>query len=166
MNSPLTAARLRALLHYDPETGIFTWVQPTGRRVKPGQIAGSATGAGYLLIAVDGCRTYAHRLAWLYMTGEWPEREIDHKDLNPSNNIWNNLRVATSGQNKANQRIPVTNSSGFKGVSWSKKDKIWTAYITVGGKHRYLGGFHDPRLAARAYEQAAARHYGEFARVA
>jgi hypothetical protein len=100
------------------------------------------------------------------VTGEWPpERlEVDHKDCDPSNNRWDNLRLATASQNQANKKVSRANTSGFKGVSWHKDDKRWRAQIRMGGKKVHLGSFDTPESAHRAYSEAAMKHYGEFAR--
>ena len=95
----LTQAELKALLHYDPETGKFTWLEQRGRQ-KAGDEAGAYSEAlGYLLIGINGTRHYAHRLAWLYMTGEWPENVIDHEDRNGANNRFANLKSVTQKRN-------------------------------------------------------------------
>lgn len=163
MNSPLNAARLRALLHYEPETGIFT------RRIGVrGFAAGSIAGvfhrqSGYTIIGVDRRKYRAHRLAWLCMTGEWTD-EVDHRDTDRANNRWANLREATRSQNNANMSLRRDNSSGAKGVSWDGKNKRWKACIVVSGRQHHLGRFNLRDEAAAAYFAAATAHYGEFAR--
>lgn len=159
----IVAERLRELLHYDPATGIFTWLVRTSNRIQVGDIAGSVAGNGYLLIGVDGVRYYAHRLAWLWMTGKWPSPECDHEDTDPLNNRWTNLREATSGQNKRNMNCPSHNTSGYKGVSFNKGAGKWRASIK-NGKHRHLGYFDDPKSAHQAYVEAAKKIAGEFSR--
>jgi hypothetical protein len=162
----LTAERLRELLHYNPETGIFTRLVRTARRVRVGDIAGSLNRGGYWQIAVDGRSYLAHRLAWFYMTGKWPTGDLDHHNLCGSDNSWTNLRQATDSQNNANRRLRSTNTSGLKGVSWSKARSKWHARIKINGKDRHLG-FSDCRAAAHfAYVIAADEAFGEFARAA
>lgn len=160
----LTASRLRELLHYDPETGMFTWKDEVRERraVKPGQRAGIILDNGYLQIGVDRKKYQAHRLAWLYMTGEWPPHQVDHIDLNKSNNIWTNLRSATRSQNMAN--IAAKNRLGVKGVT--KVGKAYRADIFSNGKMLYLGTYATIEAASAAYFERAKQLHGEFARAA
>jgi len=90
-------------------------------------------------------------------------KQIDHVDGNGLNNCRNNLRVATESQNKANLRRRRDNTSGYKGVSCNRQTGKFRAYITVAGHRRHLKYFDDPREAARAYNGAALKHFGEFA---
>jgi hypothetical protein len=161
----ITAERLRELLHYDPETGVFTWRLPR-RGVRAGYEAGASRSDGYRRIQVDGRVIYAHRLAWPYMTGEWPDAEIDHINGDPSDNRIVNLRPATRSQNSANGRKPSDNTSGLKGVSWHARGRKWRAQIVVNGKCRHLGLFDCPAAAHAAYLAATEKFFGEYARVA
>ena len=104
--APLTAARLREALSYDRDTGEFRWNKRSSAlsRRREGVLAGSIKAAGYREIEIDGVTYQAHRLAWLHVTGEWPDAEIDHRDLDRGNNSWENLRAATSSQNHANRK--------------------------------------------------------------
>ena len=164
--SMLKASRLRELLHYDPETGVFTWIVPPCNSIHAGDAAGSPNGKGYLVIGVDRVRVGSHRLAWLYMTGEWPNGQIDHIDLNRSNNRWANLRDATQSQNLANTLARANSKSGFKGVYWHKRRAKWHAQIRHRGKGKSLGLFDSAGDAHRAYYAAAKELHGEFARSA
>ena len=160
----LTAERLREVLSYEPETGEFTWLKPNpiGHRVKSGDLAGYFV-QGYRRIAVDG-RTYlGHRLAWLYMKGEWPANQVDHIDGNRGNNVWRNLREATHAQNHFNIGLTASNRTGFKGVSWFKKTRKWRARITVNRKEKTIGYFDTKEEAHSAYMSAANKLHGEFA---
>ena len=105
----------------------------------------------------------AHRLAWLYVMGEFPKNDIDHVDTNGCNNKISNLRLATKSQNGANSKLPKNNTSGYKGVTWAKRNKKWMAQIMVDRKHVCLGFFHDPKLAYEAYKKASREYFGEFA---
>lgn len=116
MESKLTQTKLKEVLHYAPDTGVFTWVRTRGS-VSAGDIAGSYS-EGRPIIVLFRKHHRASRLAWLYMTGVWPEHEVDHEDTNPANNRWGNLRSATSSQNKWNQGIRIDNQTGYKGVSY------------------------------------------------
>jgi hypothetical protein len=159
----ITADRLRWLLTYDPETGVFRWLGSTSRRVRAGTVAGSNR-QGYRRIRIDG-RTYQlHRLAWLYMMEEWPDGDLDHINGDPSDNRWCNLREASQSLNNANSRVSRRNTSGFKGVRWNKGRRKWRAGIKVRGRPINLGNFDDRRDAALAYATAAYALFGEFAR--
>lgn len=160
----ISAERLRELLSYDPETGSFIWKLQAGTRGVKGSAAGSMSSHGYLVIQLDR-RTYkAHRLAWLYMTDEWPVDEIDHADLDRANNRWRNLREATQPQNMANRGALPTNTSGFKGVCWHKATGKWTAQIRIRPHRQHLGLFDTAQEAHAAYVAAAEKYHGEFRR--
>lgn len=156
---------LKKLLHYEPETGRWTWLVTKTNSTPAGSLAGAKRLDNYIHIRIDGKFYYAHRLAWFYMTGEWPKAHIDHLDGNPSDNRWANLREATRSQNLANARKPKTNTSGFKGVFWHNAGQRWCSQITAEGKHIHLGLFSSKEDAHKAYAEAAIRYHGEFARV-
>jgi hypothetical protein len=153
---------LRKLLRYDPETGEFTWLVNRGRG-RVGQPAGSTTGDGYRQIEVAGRSVRLHRVAWFWMTGEWPPEEIDHINSIKADNRWCNLRLATRSQNRANTRVHSRNQLGLKGVSYQKKGGRWSAQICVDNHRRRLGSFDSPELAHAAYMAAARKAFGEFA---
>lgn len=157
----ITAEYLRAIYQYDPITGVFTR-RTNRRRWKAGSIAGSKDKAGYIRIVIDGEQYYAHCLAWLYMTGVWPERKIDHKDLNKARNVWDNLRLATNVQNSVNKGLNRNNSTGAKGVV--AYGKLYRAYIKHEGRQIHLGYYDKIEDASKAYESAAKKLWGEFAR--
>jgi hypothetical protein len=159
----ITRERLLEVLDYDVETGVFRWKVKTSRKINIGQIAGTVT-HGYVQIRIDGVIYRAHRLAWLYVLGEWPASDVDHRDRCRSNNRWSNLRLATKSQNQGNTAPWPSNTSGFKGVTWNKKRKRWYAQITIRGVVNYLGSFLDINDAALAYKNAATKYFGEFAR--
>lgn len=159
----ITQEKLKELLYYDPETGIWTWLIS-----KPGVKKGSIAGCldifwGYFVIRVNKKQYLAHRLVWLYMTGEFPKLNIDHKNGNKSDNSWSNLREATNQQNEANKPIGAKNTSGHKGAFWHKRHKKWLSQIKVGGKNIHLGTFKTKEEAALAYNEAAIKYFGEFA---
>lgn len=160
----LTVDRLRELLDYDPETGVFVWRVDKGRS-KKGKAAGYIDRRGYRKITIDGAVYAAHRLAWFYVHGEWPG-ELDHINLNKVDNRIDNLREATRTQNYANRPALRISASGVKGVSWHKKTGKWVAQISASHRKYHLGLFETKGEAAKAYEEAARRHFGEFARVA
>jgi len=156
----LSAQRLRELLAYDPIKGEFRW--RIGRKGAPmGALAGGKTSHGYINIGVDRTgQHYAHRLAWLYMNGEWPTCEIDHINGNRTDNRWSNLRGVSSTVNKQNKRRPQSNNkSGFLGVSLKSSRKTgprkWLAQIALpGGKRKAIGTFKTPEEAHEAYLKA------------
>jgi hypothetical protein len=160
----LTSERMRELIHYDPATGIFTWI--TSRKGHhANRIAGKVTNHGYRQIGIERRYYAAHRLAWLWMTGAWPAGDIDHINLDRADNRFVNLREATDSQNQANRLALATNTSGFKGVTWHKKAEKWQAQIQVEGKVYYLGLYPTPEAAHATYAIAAEQHFGQFARM-
>lgn len=147
----LSQAQLQALLHYEPSTGQFTWLVGRTGGTRAGDAAGCLGAHGYWHIKVGGRLRKAHRLAWLYMTGGHPLAQIDHQDGVRTNNRWENLREATVQQNAHNKRLPRTNTSGYRGVTWSKKAGRWQAAIKVRGVTQFLGYFDDAAAAHAAY---------------
>jgi hypothetical protein len=157
----LTAQRLRELLHYDPETGVFTRIAKshrTANRMPLGPIPGSPSDNLYMRIGVDGFRHFAHRLAWLYMTGEWPSADVDHINRDRQDNRWANLRSATRSENMQNTVIGRQNKSGYKGVSWLKHHQQWHAHFKVNKKNVHVGYFATAEEAAAAYARAVVLH--------
>lgn len=159
MTQPLSQSRLQEVLHYNPVTGDFTWLE---RRpgISVDALAGSISSKGYRRIYVDNRQYKAHHLAWLYMTGQWPKCQVDHKDTCPANNAWNNLRQASNQENSFNRTHP--NPNGLKGVSWKKRNKKWVAQISRDGKKVHLGMFATPEEAHAAYCKASKDLHGEF----
>jgi hypothetical protein len=153
----LTADRLRELLHYDPETGVFTW-RVKRRCVEAGAAAGSISPSRYRTIMVAGKNYQAHRLAWLYTTGEWPAEDIDHINGVRSDNRIANLRTCTRAQNSQNT-CKRSNRSGARGVWWHARAQKWAAGITVNYKAHHLGLFDDIESASAAYVDAKARFH-------
>ena len=160
----ITQSRLKELLNYNPETGKFKWLTRRGCK-SADSTAGNIqiSENNRIVIRIDGQLYFAHRLAWLYMAGEWPESDIDHKDMDASNNKWNNLRLANKQNNGANRGKNKNNTSGYKGVTWAKRNKKWAARIMVDRKNISLGFFHDPEVAQEAYKKASKKYFGEFA---
>lgn len=152
----LTAERLRELLHYDPETGVFTWRVSGRGPAKAGSIAGTIKPKGYRVIWIGG-NYKAHRLAWLYVHGHWPKDQIDHINHVKDDNRIANLREVTNGQNMQNRTHQRNSPSGFKGVLGRTKSGRWPAKIASNGKQIWLGTFDSAELAYAAYCEAAAR---------
>lgn len=159
----LTPERLREVLTYNPETGVWTW-NKTAKWNKEGQVAGCINAGGYRAIVIDQKLYYGHRLAWFWMKGEWPQDHIDHEDTDRSNNRWINLRAATYSTNLANRGSPKNNTSGFKGVSFCKMTGRWRANICVEGRQISLARTDTREQAAQIYQAAALKYFGEFAR--
>ena len=156
-------ATLKRILRYSKQTGQFIWRVKYSRKVVKGNVAGGLNVAGYVVIGIDGRTYYAHRLAWFYVTGEWPN-QIDHRNGNRADNQWSNLRLATHQQNILNAKKCQANTSGFKGVSWHKGAGKWSAYIILDGKKRHLGLYETPELAHLSYVNAATAAQPEFVR--
>lgn len=154
--------RLKEALLYKPETGKWRWIINISH-CRVGSRAGHRRKRGYNIIRIDGKDYLSHRLAWFYMTGRWPKEQIDHINGDPSDNRWDNLREATGFQNHANSRKPITNTSGLKGVSWSKESKKWQAQIKSHCKSTHLGFFDSKEEAHAAYVTAAKVQHGAFA---
>jgi len=161
----LTQERLKEVLRYCQETGIFIWCARR-RGIRYGCEAGCVNNDGYKVIRIDGVLYSAHCLAWFYMTGEWPRPACDHWDLDKANNRWLNLRLATKSQNGANRPLQSNNKSGLKGARWHKMAAKWESYIKKDGKKIHLGLFASAADAHEAYCIAAEQLYGEFARAA
>ena len=157
----LTLARLREVLDYDPATGIFRWKISAGS-ASPGKIAGSDDGHGYVKIRIDGVAYFAHRLAWLLMTGRWPSRLIDHEDRNGLNNVWTNLRLATYSQNGANTGLRKDNKLGVKGVE-AAGDRFVVRFWANGKRH-YFGSFNTLSEASSVAATKMAKIQGKFTR--
>ena len=167
----LTADHVRSILDYDPLTGIFRWKVRSDvaskwadrwNRRYAGSIAGGPRTGGDILIRIFKRHYAAHRLAWLYMTRDWPTNDIDHKNTIKSDNRFENLRPATDTQNNCNVGPRRHNTSGYKGVT--KHKNKWVAQICYRGNHIYLGIFTTREEAAAAYREAARQLHGEFAR--
>src|SRR5574337_388583 len=162
----LTAARLRELLRYEPDTGSFYWIKSPTLRIPDGAPAcNKGNSKGYISIRVDGKSYQAHRLAWLYVHGVWPAAFIDHINGVRADNRICNLREATAFDNQANSKLKRTNSTGFKGVYRHKASGLFHARLTerTTGKQRSLGYFKTAEEAHRAYCTAASVAYGAFA---
>lgn len=137
----MTNAELRAGLLYDPVTGAISWKD---------RAAGYPSAAGYLRLRIEGALYYAHRLAWLYMVGEWPRAGVDHRDGDTRNNSWANLRSADQALNNENRRAAAKhNRTGLLGVE--RNGSAYAARIRVRGHRIYIGTFRTPELAHAAY---------------
>lgn len=159
MPKKLIQSRLKELLYYDPETGIFTWLISRGWSAKAGQVAGGICKiSGYRHICIDGRSYPASRLAWFYMEGYWPENLVDHHDRIRHNDKWCNLRHVTPVCNAINCGIVKNNKSGITGVCWNKAMKKWESQIQVLGKKIHLGHFKSKFDAAHVRWNAEVEH--------
>jgi len=147
----LTQKRLKEVLDYSPETGIFT-------RIRSGAVITKPNDNGYIRTMVDYKSYYAHKLAWLYVYGVWPDA-LDHIDHRKPNNRIINLREAAQSENSKNRSTSRNNKSGFNGVHWHERDKGWLAVINVNKKPVYLGQFKD-KFEAICARASANNKYG------
>lgn len=164
----LTVARLQEVLRYNPKTGIFVWRinkfrHNGGGNAHKGARAGTINN-GYRRIKIDGVIYRAGRLAVLWMTGSFPPCDVDHINLDRSDDRWTNLRQATRSLNKANSKTQNRKFVPLKGVSWDKQKQKYCAYIRVNGRTINLGRFARAKDAHAAYGIAARKHFGQFAR--
>jgi hypothetical protein len=159
----ITQSELKQVLEYNPETGLFTWKKTVNTRAVIGSIAGWNINEGYIQISIYGKKYRAHRLAFLYMTGEWPKELVDHINQIKDDNRWSNLRQATVSENNINSKKQKNNKSGYRGVYWDSKNQMWRVQIKYKSKHRYLGRYVNIEHAAAAYKKVALELYGEFA---
>lgn len=149
----LTQQKLKEYVRYDPETGIFTWVFSKNAHypIVLGNRADTIS-KGYCRVGIKRVRYAAHRLAWLYMTGEWPKNMVDHINGNPLDNRFCNLRDVTASVNLQNQRkASPRNKLGFLGVSFNKKSRKYDAFICTNYQKKWLGNYLTPEEAHRAY---------------
>lgn len=147
----LTCTELKELLEYDPETGLFRWLYYVSPTCSLQWFKGNIKG-GYCTIGIKGKGYKAHRLAWLYMTGEWPKKEIDHLDQDRQNNRYLNLRDTSRTNNQLNKnKNPTRYTSKYPGVSYFSITSSWRAIIGHKNKRYYLGYFETEELAFRAY---------------
>lgn len=157
----ITLERLKEVVEYFPDNGQFIWKISTNKKIIIGSIAGGLDERGYVRIKIDGKKYRAHRLAFFYMTGRWPI-EVDHIDLNCSNNKWNNLRECTRSENCCNIPVKSTNLCGHKGIS--KNGNKFSVEVAVNGIRNYIGLYNTIEDAIKARDKAATWFHGEFKR--
>ena len=150
----LTQERLQELLSYDPDTGIFTNLKSRGT-AKIGSVAGTKNSIGYVCIQIDSKKYLAHRLAWLYVHGNFPEKYLDHMNEIRDDNRIINLRLATNQENQHNRSSAKQDgTSGYLGVGWHKQHGKWIARIQLNGRRKHLGLFNTAEEASKAYVTA------------
>lgn len=153
-NQSLPHNVLTDLLHYDPDTGVFTRAKAI-RGCRVGEVAGCDNGRGYIRIRVSGKYVLAHRLAWFYVNKSWPEGEIDHINRNGLDNRMKNLRVVNRSENLLNKGLDRRNTSGVKNVSWDERRGKWVAQLRRSGEQFNLGRFttkHEAENAVRNFQ--------------
>tara|TARA_R110000787_G_scaffold275859_1_gene384656 strand:- start:193 stop:693 length:501 start_codon:yes stop_codon:yes gene_type:complete len=156
----LTQKKLKEILHYDPLTGLFTWRVARGTRAIVGAEAGCKDNQSqYIKIGISGKNFHAHRLAWLYIYGEFPRNQTDHINHNREDNRIVNLRSVTCQENQRNMKKRSDNTSGHLGVSWHKHSGKWQVSIRANKKVIYIGTFDniEDAVVARA---SASLEYG------
>ena len=161
----LTQQRLKDLVCYDPLSGEIRWRFSQSPRFKPWALAGFTTRQGYIDIKVDG-RTYkAHRLAWLYMTGEHPSKEVDHINRVKSDNRWENLRQASRDENQWNASLRSDSTCGVSGVTFNKQSGKWKTQCRANKKRYFLGSYDTKEEAAAAVYRFRMERHGEFSAI-
>ena len=155
----LTAEQLKNVLDYNPTTGLFVWKIRPSKAVKAGDAAGcTEKRIGYVTIGIAKRVYKAHRLAWLYVYGQWPIGLIDHVNGNKADNRIENLRDVFADGNAQNVRVPnKRNKSGFMGVIWFQNK--WRASMSVNGKSKWLGDYSTPEEAHQVYLEAKRKHH-------
>ena len=161
---PIDLTVVHDFLRLDVESGRLFWKKKPNRNIMIGSEAGTVRPDGYRVISIRGQRFLAHRLVWALMYNEQPPDEIDHIDGDPPNNRPNNLRAASHAQNIANQKSSRRNTSGVRGVYFSRARGKWVAQITASGEKKYIGIFSSISDAQAAYNSAAENKFGEFVR--
>lgn len=157
--SDLTQERIRELLFYEEETGKFFYKIPKGRMLA-GDPAGASRKNGYVIIIIDGKSRQAHRLAWLYVYGKWPDGVIDHINGNPGDNRIVNLRDVSQSENQQNRHsIDPRNRVGCMGVTWDSEKQRWRSRIILKGKYISLGRHKTAEEAIAARKAAELIYY-------
>lgn len=159
----LSAGLIRSLFYYNRRTGIMRWKKTSSTRIKRGNIAGSITKAGHRRVNINGVGYLAHRLIWVWVTGKWPARELDHKNQKKADNRWTNIRPATTLQNNQNKGKRKNNTSGYKGVWFEKHLGKFRSAVGFRGKLYRCGCFKTAKAAHIAYRKLAKRLHKNFA---
>lgn len=155
----ITQQGLKKILEYNPLTGNFIWIKKISKKNNIGDIAGCLCNTNNcIVIGINNILYLAHRLAFLYMEGKWPENEVDHKDHIRSNNKWKNLRKVTHLENGKNVSLHINNTSGYVGVGWFKRDCKWMVTIKVNQKSIYLGLFKNKEKAIKVRKDAEKKY--------
>jgi hypothetical protein len=155
MKNNITQEQIKSLLDYNEEAGVFYWkVSAANNSIKVGSVAGSLKKNGYIGIGIENKEYYAHRLAWLYVYGEFPSCQIDHINRVRSDNRLVNMRIVSNKINAQNQGLRQGSLSGFRGVNWYKKGRKWQARIHHNNKTMHVGYYDNLADAKLAREIA------------
>ena len=159
----ISQSRLKEILDYNEFTGEFKWLKSLNSRCQVGAVAGSICKNGYVLIGIDGCTYSAHRLVFLFMTGEIPEI-IDHINGIKSCNKWNNLRKASQSENRLNSKVMSNNALGVKGICWVESRRRYKACVTINNsKNRVRKYFKELEEAVKWLNEMRLIHHKDFA---
>ena len=158
----ITQKELKEILEYNENTGKFFWKIKPMYNVNIGDKAGNNHN-GYTRLTINGKKYLTHRLAWLYVYGEFPKGDLDHIDNDRGNCRINNLRIANKSTNGFNRKKQANNTSGIKGVIWSKASNKWMVKIGVNKKKLYFGVWNDLEFAELVAQEARAKYHGEYA---
>ncbi len=150
----ITQSQLKDAVQYDEDEGLFYWVKPTGKRVQPGQLAGSVNNHGRYVLGINGCAYLQSRLVWLFVHGSMPVGDIDHIDGDPTNNRLKNLRDVPHQENMKNMPRRLDNKSGHSGICWDKSRGKWRVQIDIDGMKTTIGRFADKENAVNARKEA------------
>lgn len=159
----ITQEFLQFLFTYDEEQGLFIRNVTINPQAIEGTVAGGKTKPGYIVIPIGKERYYAHRLAFMYKLGKWPEKHVDHINSCPWDNSWKNLRECSVSENMYNTKLRVDNKTGYKGIFYDKNREVYLAYITVQKIRQYLGTFDNLEKAVNVVETARLRLHYDFA---
>ena len=155
----ITQKRLKEVLRYDPDTGVFTWLVTIPNIKGVGAVAGTIKSTGYIRIGINKRQYYAHRLAFLYMSGELPFDHTDHINGIRHDNRWCNLRAVTEKENHKNKRKRSDNKSGVTGVSWDGRLNKWVVQLGLDRMRVFIQSFDDMQDAIDA-RKLAEKKYG------
>lgn len=148
----MTQEFIKQFLHYDPETGEWTWIKSVNSRVEAGDAAGTISVHGYRIITLFTGKYRAARLAFLYMTGVWPTQEVDHIDRCKLNDRWENLRDVSRSENQINRDMQFNNTSGAVGVYWRSEKNKWCAQVKRDNEVQHIGYYETIEEAVAARE--------------
>lgn len=156
--------RLKELLYYNLSSGDFVWLVSASNAIKVGSQAGSPDKDGYIIIQIDGKKYKAHRLAWLYVHGTWPENEIDHENTIKHHNQISNLRPATHAENLANTPHRAVNKLKVKNIHYVARTNRYILQMMLDGKKKHLGCFRTLEEAVTKRDTVASQQHGKFSR--
>src|SRR5215472_932811 len=164
-HNDLSPELIKSYFDYSPETGQLRWIDRPARRIHIGDIAGFPDDQSRIKIGIGGKEYFAHRIIWVWVTGKWPDKEIDHINENPSDNRWANLREATPSQNHRNRGKQRNNTTGYKGVTFVRARNKYVAGVKLNGKRYNVGRtFSTAEEAYEAVCKLAAKLHGDWSR--